>query len=725
MTLFINMLIEWRQDAGGTHIERVLWIEPSATEVVTIDIADRRALPIWRKHADMQTALATQQAQVVEIDPYARFHRPEETLSEHERQRRDEAWLFIAPLIEKPGEEIFVPGKRGSLVAAVARRTGRAKRLIYGYLRRYWQGGQTKNALLPHFDQCGGKGKEHAVSERKRGRPSAIGRASGQSTGVNVDAEMREHFRRGIKAFYESREKRPLTAAYQLTLEKYFHKGYELRDGVLVPLLPPADELPTFDQFRYWYEKERNPTQTLASREGQRRFETHHRAVLGDSTQMAFGPGSLYQVDATPGDIYLVSSLDPGRIIGKPVIYVVIDVFSRLITGIGVSLEGPSWLGAMLALENATVDKVAFCAEYGVSITEDEWPSHHLPEAILADRGELEGYNADSLVNALGIHLSNTAPYRADWKGIVEQNFRLSNDQLIHWLPGAVYRTRERGESDYRLDACLNLHQFRQLMIHCVLHHNNEHRMGWYRMDEFMIGDHVEPYPLDLWNWGVQNRVGHLRTMAPDIVRLNLLPTQEASVTRNGILFQGLHYTCDLALREQWFVRARERGGWRIPVAYDPRRLDMIYLRLDEGRRLEPCCLHESDKTFKGNDWQDTLDYLELGKQATELARTRQQQADAEFHAHIEQIVGPARGQAQDARGGQSKRSRLRGIQENRGRERDAERQAGAWQLAQDENAPEPMSCPDGVEQRAAYVPPPRPTDQLRRLRQEKLTHER
>jgi putative transposase len=63
---------------------------------------------------------------------------------------------------------------------------------------------------------------------------------------------------------------------------------------------------------------------------------------------------------------------------------VVIDVFSRLIAGIGVSLEGPSRLGAMPALENATADKVAFCAEYSVSIAEDVRPSHHLPEAILA-----------------------------------------------------------------------------------------------------------------------------------------------------------------------------------------------------------------------------------------------------------------------------------------------------------------------------------------------------
>jgi len=727
MNLWVNMLIEWQTEGVPHSIDRVLWIDPMTSQVVTIRIDEERALPVWRSVAELQAALAAKKARVLEFDPQTHLFRPEAALSEEERQRRDARWAFIAPLVEGNGREIFDPDQRGPLIAASSARTGRAKRLIYRDLRRYWQGGQTKNALLPHFEHCGGKGKERTNGGPKRGRPSAVARARGQSAGVNVDATMREAFRRGIQLFYENRTRRPLTDAYQLTLEKFFHKGYELREGVLTPILPPAEELPTFDQFRYWYEKERDPMQALAAREGQRRFETHHRAVLGDSTQMAFGPGSVYQIDATPGDIYLVSSLDPSRIIGKPVIYVVIDVFSRLIAGIGVHLEGPSWLGAMLALENATRDKMAFCAEYGIAITAAEWPSQHLPEAILADRGELEGYNADNLVNALGIRVSNTAPYRADWKGIVERNFRLSNDRLIHWLPGAVYRARERGEADYRLDACLTLHQFRQLMIHCVLHHNNEHRMDWYRQDEFMIGDQVDPYPLDLWKWGVQNRVGHLRVMAADIVRLNLLPTKEASITRQGILFQGLHYTCERALREQWFVRARERGSWRLPVAYDPRRLDVIYLRLEQGRQIEPCSLHGSDQTFQGQDWHDLLDYLALRQQAAASARTRQQQADAKLHAHIEQIVRPAQEQAAKARQTQSKRARLRDIQGNRKAERERERQSGAWQLAPDASSlprdePTHESIPR-AQDTPGYVPPARPTDKLRQLRQERLNH--
>jgi hypothetical protein len=195
-------------------------------------------------------------------------------------------------------------------------------------------------------------------------------------------------------------------------IEKHFNNGYREEGNIKIPILPVASELPTFGQFRYWYAKELDLRQSITAREGKRGFVLRHRAVLGNSTRMAIGPGSIYQIDATIADVYLVSSFDRSMIIGRPVIYMVIDVFSRMITGLYIGLEGPSWIGAMMALANATMDKVAFCAEFGIEISGQEWPCHYLPETILADRGELEGVNTDNLVDSLNIAVANTPPYR-------------------------------------------------------------------------------------------------------------------------------------------------------------------------------------------------------------------------------------------------------------------------------------------------------------------------
>ena len=271
-SIFVNMLIEWQGIDGGMRIERVLWANPSGEHIVTIDIQNERALPSWQKYEAIEIALASNQACVLEIDPYAKLHRPEDTIPANHRKYRDKAWAVIEPLVEDKSGKIFVRAERGPLVKAAVERTKLTKTTIYKYLRRYWQGGQTKNALLPYFDQCGGKGQERKSGERKRGRPSDLARITYQPTGVNVNADIQEYFQRGIKLFYENRKSRRLSEAFQLTLERFFHQGYELRDGVLVPILPPAEERPTLRQFRYWYEKGRDPIQAITSRAGSRRI---------------------------------------------------------------------------------------------------------------------------------------------------------------------------------------------------------------------------------------------------------------------------------------------------------------------------------------------------------------------------------------------------------------------------------------------------------------------
>jgi putative transposase len=78
----------------------------------------------------------------------------------------------------------------------------------------------------------------------------------------------------------------------------------------------------------------------------------------------------------------------------------------------------------------------------------------------------------------------------------------------------------------------------------------------------------------------------------------------KASVTERGIYFKGVSYTCALAEQEHWYVRARQQGRWSVPIVYDPRKLDTIYLSLDDGRRPEPCELVERERrSYQGRDW--------------------------------------------------------------------------------------------------------------------------
>ncbi len=758
-TLCTNMLFEYRLDESKTRTERILWIAPLGDTIVTINIdrKDKHALPIWRTSGEINSMLETEYAYIVDTDPWDVLLHPSHELPEDRRKMRqefrDRAWEAIEPLVKDTSSRLFDPRQRGPLITAQARKSKKdedeeeveeieeeveqteetkkkkeRKGFIYDALRRYWQGGQTKNVLLPFFDECGAKGKEREGKEHKFGRPSAIARKGEIPAGVILTDDVRSKLLRGYKAYYVSGQEKTLPKAHQRTLEIYFSIRFDERDErnrkVFVPILPPADQLPSFLQFRYIHEKYDDLTRLLTSREGERRFALRHRAVLGESTHMSSGPGSLCQGDATIGDIHLVSSRDRSRLIGRPVIYVIIDVFTRMIVGFSVSLEGPSWLGMMLALYNMTVDKVAYCKEYGIDITEDMWPSSHLPEAIMGDRGELEGYDSTNLVDFLDIDIATTPPYRCDWKAIVEQNFRLISDEVIHWRPGAVYTKRERGDKDYRLEACLTLPEFRELMIRCILKHNNHHRMNWYNMDEFMITDHVEPYPIDLWNWGMTHRRGHLRKKSPEVVQLNLLPRDTASVTEYGIHFKGVDYTCERAIREQWFVKARKKR-WTVPVSYDPRQLDIIYLSIDPQSKPEACELVERERAiYQGRDWFEIRDYFELQKQEEETSLSRHYQVEAEFNAQVDSLVKEAQEKTEQVTKGLSKAAHLKNSKVNRHDERNDERNSDVWRPG-GERPTTPQADSKAQENQleeteSSYVPPDQPLDDIRRLRQVK-----
>lgn len=693
MDFCLNMLLESQTTAGDPEIDRIIWIESGGETLFVIRVNDEDALPRLCTRSELEAAISAGDLRVLRADPFAKLRQIEEDLPEKHCRIRDRAWRIIEPLLSLPPGDIFESNVRGPVIDEICSRNKVSKKTPYKYLRRYWQRGQVKNALLPDYDHCGGEGKPRRSLEVKRGRPNETYKTIELGPGINIGPDERKKLEKGFKLYYLTEHRRTKRAAYQMTLEKVFNIGYEDRNGTMVPVLPPADELPSFRQFVYWGSKQQDDAEVLLAREGNRRFQLRHRAVLGGSTQMAFGPGSVYQMDTTLVDVYLVSSLNRNRIIGRPWMYLMKDVFTRMIVGFSVTLENPSYVSAMLALLNAAEDKVAFCAAHGIEISLPEWPCQHLPEMIVADRGELIGRNMDQLVNALGIRVSNTAPYRADMKGIIERSFRTFNDDLVHTLPGAVRSDRERGDPDHRLQAKLDLKQFRQLVICTILQHNRS-RMGTYHLQDFLIEDQVEPIPTELWNWGIQNRSGHLRQIDENLLRLNLLPHGEATVTHRGIRFKGVYYTCERALREHWFSRARQ-GTRKVKIAYDPRQPESIFLREPNENAIEPCLLVDAEARFKGHAWDEIGDFFKQQREQAARSQTVAQRSKAEFHAQVAQIITSATQQSKAAPDGQSDRARTRGIRDNRHLERELDRpnQTLAPSLPSPETAHGGSSC--------------------------------
>jgi putative transposase len=673
-TLLRNTLIEWLDGEPDPVVERILAIDPEYGTLWSIDIAAKRPWPVLREIDEVAGALAERAARLLHADPLPAPRPPlaatatmpgrpaRRTRVADDLARRDRAWEAIRPLVEGPTDELFHESTRGPLITARARELGLDRGLLMEYLRRYWRGGQAPDALLPRYRGRVGLNTPSTapkVGQAKLGRPSGVKVKTGAATGLNVTPAVRERLERGFARWTKGAGAK-ISKAYERTMATYFRRGFERGpDGELRPLLLPPDERPTVEQFRYhlerWRELRRTgpdgPERETIERVRRRRYNLLLRAIPGDSTRLAFGPGFQWQIDATIGDIYLVHSGDRSRLVGRPVIYLVIDVFSRLIVGFAVLLEGPSWTGARQALANAVADKVALCAQHGVTIEPGEWPvAGCMARAILADRGEFIGVAADTLTAALGTTVLNAAAFRPDWKGIVERQFRIVNDETIAFVPGKVHR-RERGERDCRLDAELDIHEFTTLLILGILKHNHS-RLRGYNFDAYAIADHVEPYPIDLWDWGIRNRGGALGAVTIEAARRALLPRVTASVTARGIRAPktDLHYTCARATREGWFSTAREQGVRRVTLAFDPRRTEYAYLDRGEGD-LEPCTLLERAATFAGWSWQEAQDYTATRDTGAAQARGRDEQRAANYQAAQDQVVDTGKRKTATARG--------------------------------------------------------------------------
>lgn len=673
--LTINTLIQW---VDTKKTERILWINNKDGIVFTIDIYANTYKPDCKHVLDIMDDLHSKKA-VLLTDTLCLTIAKDEDLKTHEKEKRDKAWEVLSYIFDKCHEpHIFESAKKSTYIKEASHIFSISERSIYEYLRRYWQGGKQINALLPNYKNCGGAGKDKSAGTKKRGRP---GKYIGH-VGVNVDDRTKDIFRLSIKKFYFTSHQNSLKTAYELMIKEYYADTIRFEDGVKKSSIMEGNKLPSLSQFRYWYKKERDIQKEVTLRKSAKRYLLENRAVLGSSTQEAIGPGSIYQIDATVADVYLVSRYNRNNVIGRPVVYTVVDVFSHMVVGMYVGLEGPSWIGSMAALLCACMDKVDFCKEYGITITHEDFPAHHIPDAIVADRGELEGKSVEGIISGLNIKILNTASYRADMKGIVESHFKSINVKVKPFLPGFINEDyRQRGGRDYKLDAKLDLYQFTQIILKTILHHNRSW-LNNYKREEMAISDDIDPVPIKLWNWGIENRAGKLRTMPEDIVKLNLMPRDTAIVTGSGIKFKGIYYGSEKALREKWFEKARNIGSWKVDIAYDARDMNFIYIIGSDFKSFEKCFLLKREERYFNKTLYE-IEYL-LESEAIQQRQNHEQelQSKVDLYSEIEAIVKEAEtSNGKELSDISSNASKVKSIRGNRHNEKMMNREQEAFEL--------------------------------------------
>ena len=296
-----------------------------------------------------------------------------------------------------------------------------------------------------------------------------------------------------------------------------------------------------------------------------RRKSAIRPAAIHGSTPAARYPLDTIQMDHTKVDIILV---DPSerKPIGRPWITVAIDVFSRCIVGIHLSLEAPSATSVGLCLVHAASDKSSWLAEREISAT---WPVHGKPRRISVDNGaEFHSAAFERGCEQHGIDIHWRPPGQPHFGGIVERVIGTLM-QLVHELPGTTFSNpMERGEYDSDRMACLTLEELEHWMAVAItgIYHQRPHRG---------LGGES---PLSRYQQGMAERMsaGDLPSTIknPRAFLIDFLPIFRRSIQRNGITIDHITYFSP-ALRP-WITRCDSQTS--VLVRRDPRDISRIYL---------------------------------------------------------------------------------------------------------------------------------------------------
>jgi len=595
------------------------------------------------------------------------------SLSNKERERRsraratrDAAWNAIESLVKGEAlSHLLVRGVTGSLIVTrAAELQGLGLRCspnkIYTYLYRYFAFGMTPNALLP-----GDHRKGHPIEPRVYPEGTRAGRKSKRNPHLPPDVPQpqrratseldKRRFRESFRTIKRNGDT-PRMAYNKMLVEKYKVGTFVTteRGEARVKLNPGVSEFdfPSLETYLYYYDKEVESV-TRAQRASSRGdFARNKERLGGDSKRRIFGLGDEFQIDSTPSLCALRSDLDPKRILGPATCYNIVEVRTTLIVGQYFTWLAPSWETFRQALFVAFTGAAKYYRRFEVEVDPDAFPaSPIICQCVRADRQEsVAMLSSETLVKGLQIDIGNPPPARPNLNCFTERYHQLLNDLAgIAGVPGSPPAGGvDKGEQSPVFKAILTRAEFARLCILAAEHHN-KFAVLTKGVPARAVGEGIRPHPINLYNWLLHNSASTPRTRPEAEIRLKLLPQSFGRVTDHGIEFapdskgEKRRYTCETAIKEDWFTRARVRKSWKVRVWFHWDYSKHIWIERNDGTLEECNLIADHDYGAYGFD--------ELGP-ALELTYTAM---PSERHAELESTLNIAATNAKLQRDGKER----------------------------------------------------------------------
>ncbi len=432
----------------------------------------------------------------------------------------EEVWALAVRRAEVIGPLAEAGTAGAEAMEAAAEQLGISRRQVYVLLRRWREGQGVVSDLLP-------------------------GRSSGGRGGQRLSAEVEAVIREVLRKHYLTRQRKTTAAVHREITRVCRTRGLPVPSlGAITRRIAVLDP----------------HAETTA-----RRGADAARALESAGGQVPPVSGVLEQVqiDHTVVDLIVVD--EHHRLpIGRPYVTVAIDVFSRCIVGLVITLEAPSALSVGLCLAHMVTDKRAWLERLDI---EAGWPMAGKPgELYLDNAAEFKSEALRRGCEQHGITLRYRPPGRPHYGGIIERVIGTLME-MVHELPGTTFSNpAQRGSYDSEAKAALTVAELEKWLALAVASYHGK------------IHGTIAQTPQARWAAGTAQTPAV--TVANETAFLvDFLPVIRRTLTRTGFVIDHVRYFSD-ALKP-WIARRGQLD--RFVIRRDPRDISRIWVLDPEG----------------------------------------------------------------------------------------------------------------------------------------------
>lgn len=453
---------------------------------------------------------------------------------------------------------------------------------------RYLQSGMRESSLIDQRRFVKHDGNANVVSA---GRKNQNGK-----TAFWITEEDKKKFKKYLRKYLNSEVKTKDAAYLDLIEHEYSTVVKTLNvEGVVeqkLILLPP-EQRPSRRQFFYYIEQHSTEQQRKEAKKTAAVVRNNNRVFTGTVMEGVRGPGHFVECDAQEMDIALISDEYEQVPVGRPILYIMIDVMSEIILGVSLAMDNNSIVGLTNCFLNLIEDKEQLIEKYTGTMFEfdngitmnDIWPTGYKPRVCKFDNGsDFVSKPIARMAGELGIRLEHVSPASGSLKPLVESFFGIIKKDLDDLLEhkGLIRKTYN---SKHHEEACLTYREAFALVLNQVIEHNS-HVLKTYPKSADMKRKGLIASPMNLWRYGCDTMFPPEKFYNQEEVLYKLcLPAKGAKISRNGITFKNMPYfnSADIELQREMFRQGTSKT--KFECRYDPRDMGHLYY-LRDGKMM-------------------------------------------------------------------------------------------------------------------------------------------